>query len=208
MTDTGIIEIHGKDYRTVPSRLKQFREDKRWEGWRLETDVTIGKASVLAVARAINPEGVTIATGHAHEAFNSSMINKTSAVENAETSAVGRCLAFLSPDLAGTQIASAEEVEAAKNLQSDLLELERLKGHNECVREHWESIHTIKTLLAENDYSGAYEAIHELKRDYAGAWESLWKAPSKGGVWLTAERAQIRSNEMNAAMKAYHGEAA
>ena len=44
------------------------------------------------------------------------MINKTSALENAETSAVGRALAFLG--FAGTEIASADEVANAIKQQN------------------------------------------------------------------------------------------
>jgi len=35
---------------------------------------------------------------------------------------------------------------------------------------------------------------------------SLWVAPSKGGVWTTAERKALHSDEFNAAKKAMYGE--
>jgi hypothetical protein len=56
-------------------------------------------------------KGRVIATGHAEEVRASSQINKTSALENAETSAIGRALAALG--MAGTEFASADEVAQA-----------------------------------------------------------------------------------------------
>ena len=51
------------------------------------------------------------ATGHAEEYRADGKINKTSALENAETSAIGRALACLG--LGGTEFASADEVARA-----------------------------------------------------------------------------------------------
>ena len=56
--------------------------------------------------------GRVIATGHAHEERSASNINKTSFVENCETSAVGRALAMLGIGI-DTSIASANEVSDA-----------------------------------------------------------------------------------------------
>ena len=59
-----------------------------------------------------NGDGEVIAQGHAHEVRGSSNINKTSYIENCETSAVGRALAMLGIGI-DTSIASANEVEDA-----------------------------------------------------------------------------------------------
>ena len=53
-----------------------------------------------------------IASGHAHEERSSSHINKTSYVENCETSAIGRALAMMGIGI-DTSIASANEVNDA-----------------------------------------------------------------------------------------------
>ena len=60
----------------------------------------------------VNSDGEVIAQGHAHEEKGSSNINKTSYVENCETSAVGRALALLGIGI-DTSIASANEVKDA-----------------------------------------------------------------------------------------------
>ena len=61
-------------------------------------------------------DGFIVATGHAEEVRTASMINKTSALENCETSAIGRALASFG--LAGTEFASANEVQQAISNQS------------------------------------------------------------------------------------------
>lgn len=56
-------------------------------------------------------------TGHAAERDNTGFVNKTSALENGETSAVGRALAFAGYG-GGYAIASKEEVDNAKAAQA------------------------------------------------------------------------------------------
>jgi hypothetical protein len=58
-----------------------------------------------------NEEGRILATGHAEEFRKSSQINSTSALENAETSCIGRALASLG--FGGSEFASANEVQNA-----------------------------------------------------------------------------------------------
>ena len=66
--------------------------------------------------------GNVLATGHASEKDGSSFINKTSALENAETSAVGRALGILGIGI-DSSIASAEEVgNAVKNQTNNIKE--------------------------------------------------------------------------------------
>lgn len=110
------VEIHGKQYATVNERIEELH--KKYNGCvsinteLLETqgDVVRMKA-IVELKEMVEGQEVTsnTFTGHAEEVIGSSMINKTSALENAETSAVGRALAF-----AGFQtdasIASADEV--------------------------------------------------------------------------------------------------
>jgi hypothetical protein len=107
---TGIINIHGRDYETVALRVQKFREAHK--DWSLITEIVHRDAScVLMKATIKNQGGVVVATGHSEEYRTSSGINKTSALENAETSAIGRCLASLG--LGGTEFASANEVQVA-----------------------------------------------------------------------------------------------
>lgn len=105
--DTGTVLIHGKAYQTVAYRVSQFRE--KHPGFSLLTEsLQRDEACVVMKATILDETGRVIATGHAEEYRSSSQINKTSALENAETSAIGRCLAAFG--LGGTEFASADEV--------------------------------------------------------------------------------------------------
>jgi hypothetical protein len=106
--------IKGKQYVEVNQRLLYFRQNEKYSGWSIENEiVSINNESVVMRCVIRNAEGVAIATAHAQEDRTSSMINKTSYVENCETSAVGRALAFVDAIGVETSIASAEEVDMA-----------------------------------------------------------------------------------------------
>ena len=120
-----MINIHGKEYATVAHRIAIFRRNLGAKA-KIETEViSIDKDTVVCKAT-ISLNGVVIATGLAEEKRTASRINQTSALENCESSAVGRALAFCG--ITNDQIASAEEVSAAieqqdKKIQSALKEL-------------------------------------------------------------------------------------
>lgn len=100
------VEIHGKEYETVASRVRRFRF--RNPGYSIQTELLDrNDKMVCMVARIWNENQVIIATGHAEEVRGKG-INVASAVENCETSAVGRALAMFG--YLATDIASAEEM--------------------------------------------------------------------------------------------------
>jgi len=102
------VNIKGKEYVEVNERIKYFR--KAYPKYSLTSEV-IEKTSdsILIIASILNEEGRLIANGLAEENRGSSYINKTSYVENCETSAWGRALANFGIGL-DTSVASAEEV--------------------------------------------------------------------------------------------------
>ena len=105
--DTGIVNIHGKQYQTVALRVSMFRET--YPDYSLLTEVLHrSNECVVMKASIVDPAGRVIATGHSEEYRQSSTINKTSALENAETSAIGRALA--AAGYGGTEFATADEV--------------------------------------------------------------------------------------------------
>lgn len=113
---TGIVNIKGKDYQTVALRVQMFRE--KFPAYTLKTEVLFrDKDEVVMLASVIDETGRLISTGHAEEQRKSSQINATSALENAETSAIGRALAAFG--LGGTEFASANEVENAIHQQNN-----------------------------------------------------------------------------------------
>lgn len=105
------IKIKGKDYVMVNERLKYFRE--KYKGWSLTSEiVSLDSDSCVIKALICDENGVLKATGFAQEDRTSSMINKTSFVENCETSAWGRALGNLGIGI-DESVASAEEVDMA-----------------------------------------------------------------------------------------------
>lgn len=135
--------IQGKDYAEVNQRIKAFRMvyptgTIATEMISNENGVCIFKASVYADGdpTVSNLLGV----GHAYEKENSSFINKTSYIENCETSAVGRALGMAGFGI-DTSVASAEEVGNA------------IRNQPEQKQERKASPKQIETLL--NVYKGA-----------------------------------------------------
>lgn len=110
------IDIKGKKYSTVDSRVEFFRE--KFPQWSLETEYPILDLDKgVCVCRAVvkDETGKIMADGFAHEwqSKPGSMVNKTSYIENAQTSAVGRALGFIGIGINGMGIATAEEVQTA-----------------------------------------------------------------------------------------------
>ena len=108
-------DIKGKDYAEVNQRVKAFRMVYP-NGGILTEIVSLENGIVTIKATVHNDEGAPLATGYAQEKESSSYINKTSYIENCETSAVGRALGFCGFGI-DTSIASAEEVANAINNQ-------------------------------------------------------------------------------------------
>ena len=105
----------------MDSRVGRFREDHE-QKLGIHTDVVhMDEKSVVVKATIINTQNFILATGLAEETRQASKINQTSALENCETSAVGRALAFLG--YSGHGIASADEVENAISQQDTLEDL-------------------------------------------------------------------------------------
>lgn len=104
------INIKGTDYIGVNERLKEFRANPKYKGFSLESDIIQLENGICTIKAIIKDDmGRVIATGYAQEKENSSFINKTSYIENCETSAWGRALGNLGIGI-DTSIASAEEV--------------------------------------------------------------------------------------------------
>jgi len=105
--------IRGKQYVEVNERIKFFRQEEQYKNWSLITEFTVlDESQCVCKASVVDADHRIISVGHAHEVQGSSNINKTSYVENCETSAIGRALAMLGIGI-DTSIASANEVSDA-----------------------------------------------------------------------------------------------
>lgn len=108
--------IKGKEYAPVAERVRAFREVL--PDWRIITNIVSFQDQEWVINAEIqDQDGDVMANGHASEKVGAGNINRTSALENAETSAVGRALGFLGVGIAAS-IASADEVtNAAQQLE-------------------------------------------------------------------------------------------
>ena len=110
------IEIKGRPYVAVNERIKYFREN--FAGYSLITEIIdISDSRVIMKAKVINPDGVVISDGIAYEDAGSTYINKTSYIENCQTSAIGRALGNFGIGV-DSAVASADEMLNSINNQN------------------------------------------------------------------------------------------
>lgn len=115
-------DIKGKEYADVPQRIIAFRKvypTGSIETYQTRLEGEPGKREVEYTANIyvyVDGERVQLADGDASEKENSTFINKTSFIENCQTSAIGRALGFAG-FLGTNSVASYEEVANAMNNQ-------------------------------------------------------------------------------------------
>ena len=107
-------DIKGKDYVEVNQRIKAFR--KLFPEGTIETEILKLEGTICVIKATIKDQDLILGTGIAYENEGSTFINKTSYIENCETSAVGRALGMCGLGI-DTSVASAEEVQNAINNQ-------------------------------------------------------------------------------------------
>ena len=108
------VDIKGKQYIMVNERIKEFR--KQHPNGQILTQVLANADGQVMFQAKVIVDGVLVATGHAYEKEASTFINKTSYIENCETSAIGRALGVYGIGI-DASLASAEEVVNAVNNQ-------------------------------------------------------------------------------------------
>lgn len=102
--------IKGKDYIEVNQRILAFWE--LYPNGRIETELLADDGKRCTFKATVYDSDKVLATGHSFEFQGSGMVNKTSYVENCETSAIGRALGILGIGITES-IASADEVQSA-----------------------------------------------------------------------------------------------
>jgi len=140
------IEIQKKDYVAVNERIKAFRYI--YPNGLIKTEIISLQDGVCVMkCEVFDDNGQLLATGHAYEKEGSSFINKTSYIENCETSAIGRALGFIGIGV-DTSIASYEEVANAKAQQEE--KVQKIKS------ETWDNL---KKAFTTEQIKGFYQEL-------------------------------------------------
>lgn len=109
------VKIKGKDYVLVSDRILFFNQE--YENGCITTELVSDPTSDTIIIQAfVRPDASNdrVFTWYAQEVIGDWFINKTSALENAETSAVGRALAMMWIGVIDS-VASVDEINKAKN---------------------------------------------------------------------------------------------
>ena len=179
----------GADYAMVVNRVHKFKE--MYETGQIITEIVkhddltgeiIIKANVLV-------DGIIRGTGHAMEMKGSSNINKTSHIECAETSSIGRALAFGIGLMPSGAIASYEEVENAKLQQEDLKQKDRIFD----ICTDWVSV-GFQTAIDEDDEEGILEVLADFKGNQ-GLKTAVWNTLNPEQAQYMQDRAVKLSEE-------------
>jgi len=165
----GVTQRGGKKYTMVSTRVEAFRKAFGMD-YGIETEIISDNGqNVVAKAVIKNKDGMIIGSGYAEEVRGTSNVNKTSAIENCETSAIGRALASIG--LHGGQYASINEVEQAqqkevtideraswqKFLEDRISEVKGIKDLDELKQ--WDEYFSSQLDRLNEDYPDMYQQI-------------------------------------------------
>ncbi len=173
-----MVLIKGKEYITVAERINMLHDDH--ERVDILTEILSNDETIVLVKATIKIDD-RIYTGHAHEIVGSNEVNQTSAIENAETSAVGRALAFAGIGV-NSSVASADEMSKTENKKGKATEnqIHKLKSLlDDDLLNPPEKIRISK--LIENDISK--ESASGILSYYLGRTEfidGLWQKVTMG----------------------------
>lgn len=152
------MDIKGKAYAEVNQRTKAFR--MVYPEGTINTEIISLENGICTMKATIMNEGKILGTGFAQEKEGSTFINKTSYVENCETSAVGRALGMCGFGI-DTSICSADE------LQNALLNQERLTEGNPKESKPKIEYATEEQIAKLNKYySGKMDKLEDVLKKY------------------------------------------
>ena len=115
------IDIKGKAYILVADRIIFFNEN--YPNGMIRTHLlSTPDAEMVVIKAQVIPDTASetrFFTGHSQAKWGEGFINKTSALENAETSAVGRALAMMGIGVIDS-VASVDEIKKAESNEKDI----------------------------------------------------------------------------------------
>lgn len=137
------IDVKGKQYAEVNQRIKVFR--MLFPNGSITTKIESLQDGMCVMSAEVRDEfGSILGVGHAYEKEDSSFINKTSYIENCETSAVGRALGMCGIGI-DTSVASAEEVLNAIKQQNESAQITaaQVKTLESCIPKHGQTVENV-----------------------------------------------------------------
>lgn len=170
--------IKGKDYIEVNQRILAFWE--LYPNGRIVTELLADDGKRCTFKATVYDGDNLLATGHSFEFQGAGMVNKTSYVENCETSAVGRALGMLGIGVTES-IASADEVQAAiehqANNEEPLTELqaaqiELLEAEKAYCAAHdkgYYGDYHRNVVMTRDDYDNTPDALLKIAAELRGA---------------------------------------
>lgn len=163
-------DIKGKYYAEVNQRVKAFR--MVYPEGAISTEMLSNENGVCVFkATVCNDSGMVLGTGTAYEKEGSTFINKTSYIENCETSAVGRALGMCGFGI-DVSIASYEEV-------ANAIENQNKADPKAEAKERADAIKQINDLCAKLD-TNPIEYCKEFGYEYNISDLKLLKGVAKG----------------------------
>ena len=141
--------VKDKPYVEVNERIKAFR--KIFPMGFIKSEMVSNENGVCVFRAEVGVDDVVLGVGYAYEKESSSFINKTSYIENCQTSAVGRALGMLGIGI-DTSVASYEEVSnaIANQDQQDKQERKATPKQIELLAKKYEGENLEKLLKAQN----------------------------------------------------------
>lgn len=162
----GVTQRGGKKYTEVFVRVEAFRKAFGTD-MGIETNIVDDNGERVIVQAFIkNKDGMIIGSGYAEEIRGSSNVNKTSAIENCETSAIGRALASIG--LHGGSYASANELVAAKRKEQAIDETQQQTNGMPQNQNEW--VAWCKNLTDQYQQAKSKRDLAEVDRKTDDAW--------------------------------------
>ena len=169
------------DYEPVEVRLEKFIKD--YPSFRIATELEVVEASryiVKAYLYKDASDGVAWATGYAEETVSSRGVNQTSALENCETSAIGRALANAGYAPKGKRPSREEmsKVVATKVVKPTVVELDaaiRAADKEPAEQDYWTT--PVNQYMKVVDAPVTLNKALDLVQDILGTGEAI-EAPS------------------------------
>jgi len=185
------VNIHNKKYTTVATRLEIFRKHTAFNYGINSEIVTYGSKpgeKIVIKTTVIDKDGFVVGTGTAEEIIGSGNINKTSALENCESSSWGRALASLG--IHGGEIASVDEMEIAEEKEKKL-ETKSTSNNNSLSKEN----HEDKLAAAQKYVDQQIEAIQTMNQNGLIVWT---QQESENLMWLSDLNKNLHTKLFNA----------